>query len=478
MIRKKLISRLNFCSKDVFFLGLTLTLGLIAVWSYFNLDQQVFPLLCQKPLNWGGTFWLKAFSCLGKAWLLIWLLLMWSLSTGRQKPVLVALLALIIISLVVIPLKVSVKRPRPREVIKTNSNIEGQYEPDYHLSFPSGDAASAFAVATVVISFVTWPCACLLLAACAGVALLRVTAMAHNPSDVFAGAAIGSFAGWLAVQIDRRWLPLEPPRFNLTRGVTILAIILIPLLLGLSEGIGKLLIFSETYGLLAILLFLALKASEYLKKINATTKLANSERFCCILNWLRKRRTLALRIAFPIMIAENIIDGEKPHELGFPDISAMAIIGLVLILVGAFIRVWARGHFEKGRLFTTGPYALVRHPLYLGSFLVVIGILFQLNDGFNWVVLLSLFVVFYGAAVIYEERSLERRFGKQWQLYKAKTPAIIPRLWNWRPTGQTRKWHWKTYLSTSEPIVTLMLLCVPLIIELIEELVFEGMLGI
>jgi len=116
MICKKSALRLNLCGKDAFFLVLIPTLGLISVWSCFSLDQQVFSLLSQKPVNWDGNFWLKAFTYLGKAWLLIWLLLIWFLSTGRQRPVLITFLALIIISLTVIPLKVGVKRPRPNSI--------------------------------------------------------------------------------------------------------------------------------------------------------------------------------------------------------------------------------------------------------------------------------------------------------------------------------------------------------------------------
>jgi undecaprenyl-diphosphatase len=202
---------------------------------------------------------LKAFTYLGKTWVLVWLLIIWFHSTGRQQPVLIAFLALILISLTVIPLKVSVKRPRPYEVIKAGQKAQEQHDLDGHTSFPSGDAAAAFAVATVTISFVSWPLACLVLAACAGIALIRVTSMAHYPSDVFAGAAIGSFAGWLAIQIDHRWLPLRPPRFNLNRGISTLAIILMPLSFGLFEGIDKLVIFLETYGLLAICILLAAK---------------------------------------------------------------------------------------------------------------------------------------------------------------------------------------------------------------------------
>ena len=454
-----------------------LILGLVAVWSYFNLDQRVFSLLCQKPVNWDGNFWLKAFTYLGKAWLLIWLLLIWYLSTGRQRPILIALLALIIIFLTVIPLKISAKRPRPYEVIKASQNTEKQYDLDGHTSFPSGDTATVFAIATVIMFFVSWPWACILLAACTGIALLRVTAMAHYPSDVFAGAAVGSFAGWLAMQIERRWLPLEPPRFNLSRGMAIWGIIIIPLSIWLFEKLDDLLIFLGVYGLLVGCILLAAKTGKYRKK--AIAKLADSERFDRGLNWLRKRRTLVLKIAFPIIIAENIISGEKPRELGFSDFSVIAVLGLILVFAGALIRFWACGYFERGRLFTSGPYAMVRHPLYLGSMLVVTGILLQLNNRlFNWAVIIPLVIVFYGAAIIYEERSLEKKFGKQWLLYKAKRPAIVPSPKIWLLQRQSRKWSWKVYLSTSERIATPILLSLPLLVELMEDLVFESVLGI
>jgi len=380
------------------------------------------------------------------------------------------------------PLKVGVRRPRPHEVIKGPSWQEEQPFLSYHLSFPSGDAAVAFSVASVIASFVTWPLACLLLAAGTGIALLRVTTMAHYPSDVLAGAAIGVFAGWLAIQIERRYLQLQRPRFNLTRGMAIWGIIIIPVIFILPDGIDKFVIFLKTYGLLAVCILLTTEANRLFEKTSAIMKLSGSERFDYILNWLRKRRTLALKIAFPIIIAENIIDGEKPHEL-LPlheEVSAMAVIALILVLAGSLFRLWARGYFVKGRLYTTGPYAIVRHPLYLGSLLAVVGVLFQLNDWVNWVVVLPTFTIFHGAAIIYEERLLEKKFGLQWQLYKAKTPAIIPSPKNLEFLRQVRHhWNWRAYRLTGEGQITLLLLTLPWVIELvIEDFLFEGILGI
>jgi len=214
-------------------------------------------------------------------------------------------------------------------------------------------------------------------------------------------------------------------------------------------------------------------------KISTITTLANSKRFDRILNYLRKRRTLVLKLAFLVLIAEDILTGKKPHELNpFEHPSGMAIIGLILVIAGATIRFLVPGHFVKGRLFTTGPYSIVRHPLYLGLFLIVIGVLFQLNDWINWAIILPLFTLFYGAAIIYEERALSKRFGREWEIYRAKVPAVIPSLRNWPIPRPSVKWSWRMYLTTPEVKATLWLLTLPLWIEMIEDLVFERMLGI
>lgn len=471
-------SKLNVSGKNLIFFAFIVALVSISAWSYFNLDQRVFSLLSQKPPKWHRNHWLAEFILLGKAWLPIWLLLIWSLATGRTRPVLIGLLALIMVAVTVSPLKVGTARARPYEVLKARSGEEGQPNLSRHQSFPSGDTAVVFAVATVMMPFVTWPSACLLLAACAGIALLRVTGMAHYPSDVFAGAAIGSLAGWLAKQIGLRWSLFERLQTYLSRKMIIIGIIIIPVSYGLSEGADELQVFLETYGLLILSIFILVRALRRLRSISAATEGADFSRFDLMLRYLRRRRTLALGIAFVAVIAENIIDGRKPHELAFDDGSVVAFVGLVLVIAGTSIRFWARGHFVKGHLFTTGPYGIIRHPLYLGSLLIVVGVLFQLSGWLNWLVILIAFAVFNGAAIMYEERSLERVFGKQWQLYKAKTPAMIPSLRVWLLPKEISRWSSKVYLNTGELSRSLMFLCLPLLIELTEDLVFEGMLGL
>jgi protein-S-isoprenylcysteine O-methyltransferase Ste14 len=118
--------------------------------------------------------------------------------------------------------------------------------------------------------------------------------------------------------------------------------------------------------------------------------------------------------------------------------TAVALAGAVLALTGALFAAWAKArlgrHFspqlgvQQGhQLVTTGPYAVVRHPLYLGLIDFIIGSALFLND----VALLgvgALFAVYFTAQLRIEERLFARHFGGEWQVYRARTPALFPRV--------------------------------------------------
>ena len=51
--------------------------------------------------------------------------------------------------------------------------------------------------------------------------------------------------------------------------------------------------------------------------------------------------------------------------------------GLLIAVAGECLRLWAAGHLEKGREVTrSGPYRLLRHPLYAGSIVIAVGVAF------------------------------------------------------------------------------------------------------
>lgn len=110
----------------------------------------------------------------------------------------------------------------------------------------------------------------------------------------------------------------------------------------------------------------------------------------------------------------------RPTELA-------AAIGLPLAIIGTAVRLYASGFIMKNaELATTGPYAFVRHPLYTGNILLVIG--FAIANAQWWPVPLSLafFWFYYPTAIEYEDRKLHRLFGTQWEQWAARTPALVP----------------------------------------------------
>lgn len=81
---------------------------------------------------------------------------------------------------------------------------------------------------------------------------------------------------------------------------------------------------------------------------------------------------------------------------------------------------------------TTGIYSTVRHPLYLGNYLMWIGIvLFTYNFWFVIVVSL-LYWLYYERIMFAEERFLERKFGSDYMDWTNQTPAFLPGLGNYK----------------------------------------------
>lgn len=118
------------------------------------------------------------------------------------------------------------------------------------------------------------------------------------------------------------------------------------------------------------------------------------------------------------------------------------MLGAVLALAGALLAAWGKialGHLfsatfgikEGHRLVTSGPYALVRHPIYTGIITFIAGTALAWNDAALLLVAASFFVLF-SAHVRVEERLFARHFGGEFTRYRASVPALLP--WP-RPRG-------------------------------------------
>ena len=100
-----------------------------------------------------------------------------------------------------------------------------------------------------------------------------------------------------------------------------------------------------------------------------------------------------------------------------PTVSSL-LWGLVVGLAGEVIRVWAAGHVEKGREVTkSGPYRYTRHPLYVGSTVMAVGLGIAAANLVVTVLITVYVVLAIGAAIRTEEATLRARFGSEYDDY-------------------------------------------------------------
>lgn len=132
------------------------------------------------------------------------------------------------------------------------------------------------------------------------------------------------------------------------------------------------------------------------------------------------------------------------------------LAGVALIAVGQAIRFWAAGHLDKNiRLARGGPYRFVRHPLYLGSFLIGLGLAVAVEHPVVWAaVYVLLFLGFFVPAIHVEELRLQSIFGAEYQDLMVDVPGLAPRLWR-RPSspaaaGDQPRFSWSRVLGNYE----------------------------
>ena len=114
-----------------------------------------------------------------------------------------------------------------------------------------------------------------------------------------------------------------------------------------------------------------------------------------------------------------------PHLSPF-HLASYAVIFGGFWLVAAAWRVLFRAQ-RDGTLASSGPYARVRHPQYLGLILVMLGFLLQWPT-FATLAMFPVLVAVYHRLAVREEREVSRRLGESWERYASMTPRFVPRL--------------------------------------------------
>jgi len=124
--------------------------------------------------------------------------------------------------------------------------------------------------------------------------------------------------------------------------------------------------------------------------------------------------------------------------------------GAALVAVGLAVRAWAAGHLRRDQpLTTSGPYAYVRHPLYLGSTLVLAG--FAVAGGRAWmgVMVAAYFVFFFLPVMRREGQERQARAPGLYPEYARRVPALMPYRGRYANAGGTA-FDWQLFRSNRE----------------------------
>ena len=138
-------------------------------------------------------------------------------------------------------------------------------------------------------------------------------------------------------------------------------------------------------------------------------------------------------------------------------------VGVGLALAAMWVRFWAAGHLVKNKALTvTGPYAYVKNPLYIGTFLGIVGFAFlTLGDPtqlwyyrhLNWILLGAALLIFVFVYVPYKKRRegdrLRKIFGESWDHYDRAVPDYFPSPKRYE-RAEVRPWSWAAVCENSE----------------------------
>lgn len=161
-------------------------------------------------------------------------------------------------------------------------------------------------------------------------------------------------------------------------------------------------------------------------------------------NWLFRRRSY-VPVALLPLVAAGVAASAHPVPLGREREWELACF--LVSFLGLAVRAWTVGTApahtsgrNQGRqiaqqLNTTGPYSVVRNPLYVGNALTWAGVVLYARSPWLALGVAFAFWLVYERIVYAEEEFLRERFGDEFIVWAAVTPAFVPRLRNYQPAS-------------------------------------------
>lgn len=124
------------------------------------------------------------------------------------------------------------------------------------------------------------------------------------------------------------------------------------------------------------------------------------------------------------------------------------ILGIIMIFWGYFLRILARGYKAEmnpdgKRLVTDGPYAFTRNPMYFGTLVIGLGIMFVLFKWWVALIFLAIYLIIYNLEINREEAKLLIFFGDKYKDYCQKTAKFFPHPRGWLIARHGRRLYLK-----------------------------------
>ena len=145
-------------------------------------------------------------------------------------------------------------------------------------------------------------------------------------------------------------------------------------------------------------------------------------------------RELGIRVVIIVVVILLFRSGAFRHH-GLNTDPWRAGVGLALFALGLGFAIWARVHIGQNwgtpmtqknepELVTSGPYHLVRHPIYSGILGAGLGTALALSWG--WLAAVALGGVYFVYSATVEERYMTEQFPDAYPLYKSSTKMLVP----------------------------------------------------
>jgi protein-S-isoprenylcysteine O-methyltransferase Ste14 len=166
-------------------------------------------------------------------------------------------------------------------------------------------------------------------------------------------------------------------------------------------------------------------------------------------NWLFRWRSYLPLLIIPLSFvalhgsASDTLDSPaSDHQYWEAFCFVMSLLGFAIrCLTVAYVPAGTSSRNTKEQianvLNTSGIYSIVRHPLYLGNLIIIIGLLLSIKVWWFAMIGALIFWMYYERIAFAEEEFLQRKFGAEYLEWAEKTPAFVPRFRDWKQPDLT-----------------------------------------